>query len=236
MSFIRSYKYIPIMLFRLNAGRSIKLREWSVKRRRSFDVLTDDGIVQPRALDPSTYSGPNGASMRPLGEKQEDLVKAFKGSNVVVFAIPEGTPLPPDLILVHEHTDHYSLQAAKQMPLDDLNKKIDAFVRAHSKVYTREQWLATFRQSGGYSNSAASSSSASRSHRGQSSQSDWIWSSQHQRYYRIDHNGSTIWQDVTASSSSAAQQTQAENNKWQWSVKHQRYYRYDNAGNVEWSK
>ena len=28
-----------------------------------------------------------------------------------------GTPLPDDLILVHEHTDHYSLQPAEEMSL-----------------------------------------------------------------------------------------------------------------------
>ncbi|KAI1275387.1 hypothetical protein F5Y07DRAFT_400386 [Xylaria sp. FL0933] len=236
MSFIKSYKYIPIMLFRLSTGRSIKLRDRSVKRSGSFDILTDNGIVQPRALDPSTYSGPNGASMRPLGRDQELLVKNFEGRKVVVYAVPEGTPLPSDLILVHERGDHYSLQAAKQMSLDELNHKIDDFLRAHSETYTREQWLATFKHGGEYSNAAASSSSASGSHRGQSSETDWLWNSQYQRYYRIDHNGSTIWQDVATSSSSTAQQAQVGNNRWKWSATHQRYYRYDSAGNVEWSE
>jgi len=29
-----------------------------------------------------------------------------------------GTPLPDNLILVHEHNDHYSLQPAEEMALD----------------------------------------------------------------------------------------------------------------------
>ncbi|KAI1307406.1 hypothetical protein F5Y03DRAFT_393950 [Xylaria venustula] len=219
------------MLFRLNAGRSIKLRERSVKRTRSFDVLTEGGLVQPRALDPSTYSAPNGASMRPVGKNQEGLVETFKGSNVVVYAIPEGTPLPSDLILVHEHTDHYSLQAAKN------DAKIDDFIRKYSQVYTRDQWLATFKRSQAHSYSAASTSAASQAYQAQPSQSEWTWSTEYQRRYRIDRNGNIIWEDAAASSSSsssAAHQGQTNNHKWQWSAKHKRHYRYDSAGNVEW--
>jgi hypothetical protein len=74
--------------------------------------------------------------MRPAGETQTRLVEKFKGKNVIVYAVPEGTcignleytiesslmpltgtVLPEDLILVHEHGDHYSLQPAVEMPL-----------------------------------------------------------------------------------------------------------------------
>lgn len=77
---------------------------------------------------------PNGASLRPNTATQNRLVHGLKGFNVVVYAIPagmynlEGTvskmnnlspgiQLPSDLVLVHERTDHYSLQAAKEMSL-----------------------------------------------------------------------------------------------------------------------
>lgn len=71
--------------------------------------------------------------MQPLGKTQTRLVKRFRGSDVVVYAVPEGmfsfcktsnrvelialqgTPLPDDLILVHEHSDHYSLQPSVEM-------------------------------------------------------------------------------------------------------------------------
>ena len=33
---------------------------------------------------------PNGASMQPVGDKQQQLVQNFKGSDIVVYAIPEG--------------------------------------------------------------------------------------------------------------------------------------------------
>ena len=56
-NFINSFKYAPVLLFRLNAGKSIKLREHSVKRSKSFDVFSEAGKVFPKALDPSTYQG-----------------------------------------------------------------------------------------------------------------------------------------------------------------------------------
>jgi hypothetical protein len=56
-SFINAFKYIPKELFRVNNGHSIRLREWSVKRQRSFDLFTEAGRVKPKALDPSSYKG-----------------------------------------------------------------------------------------------------------------------------------------------------------------------------------
>lgn len=68
---------------------------------------------------------------------QNQLVHSFRGSNVVVYAIPAGIyneidrfegeltfspgiQLPNDLVLVYEHSDHYSLQAAKEMSLQGM--------------------------------------------------------------------------------------------------------------------
>ncbi|POR37082.1 Putative hydrogenase expression/formation protein [Tolypocladium paradoxum] len=62
--------------------------------------------------------------------------------------------LPDDLLLVHERSDHYSLQPAMTMAVDgkssciwegcDLNLKITQFFMAHAKVFTREQWLQVY--------------------------------------------------------------------------------------------
>jgi hypothetical protein len=56
-NFINSFRHVPVLLFRLNTGKSIKLRERSVKRSKSFDVLSEAGKVYPKALDPATYRG-----------------------------------------------------------------------------------------------------------------------------------------------------------------------------------
>jgi hypothetical protein len=41
------------------------------------------------------------------------------GSALQKILISSGTPIPDDLILVHERGDHYSLQAREEMTLDD---------------------------------------------------------------------------------------------------------------------
>ena len=54
-SFINSFKVIPKELFRVNNGRYIQLREWTVKRSRSYDLRTEAGNVKPKALNPMSY-------------------------------------------------------------------------------------------------------------------------------------------------------------------------------------
>lgn len=54
--------------------------------------------------------------MRPNSPYQQSLVsRRFRGDDVVIYAVPKGTALPDDLILVHERSDHYSLQPAVTM-------------------------------------------------------------------------------------------------------------------------
>src|SRR6266478_2440588 len=82
-----------------------------------------------------TTSAPNGASMRPNTTSMRSITERFYGSPAVVFSVASGnsrsfptglcarrlsagTPLPEELILVHEFKDHWSLQPAKTMSLD----------------------------------------------------------------------------------------------------------------------
>ncbi|KAI9679894.1 MAG: hypothetical protein M1817_004909 [Caeruleum heppii] len=142
--FINAFKIIPKELFRLNNGPSIALREYSPQRNRSYDLLTEAGKVKPKALQPSSYAAPNGASMRPNTAKQNKLVSTFKGANMLVYCVPAGTPLPDDLLLVHENHDHYSLQPAKEMTVTELNKTITEFLQANGTTLSQEQWLETY--------------------------------------------------------------------------------------------
>ncbi|KAF1961563.1 hypothetical protein CC80DRAFT_401956 [Byssothecium circinans] len=143
---INVFKTVPKELFRVNNGRAVRLREWSLQRQRSYDILTDAGKVSAKALDPKTYRKPNGASMRPNSAFQKRLVSSLKGANTIVYAVPAGVPLPDDLILVHEHTDHYSLQAAKEMTLPELNDKITNFLQFKGRVFSKDQWLQAYPQ------------------------------------------------------------------------------------------
>ncbi|POR34327.1 Uncharacterized protein TPAR_05471, partial [Tolypocladium paradoxum] len=167
---IATFRSFPKELFRVNNGPHVSIRPWSPKRR-IYDILVKNGRVQPKSLDPSTYRAPNGASMRPNSPYQQHLAsELFHGSDVLVYAVPkgmwpshsdavngageamseeidrslQGTRLPDDLLLVHERTDHYSLQPARDMTLDDLNDKATSFFLAHAKLYTRNQWLKAY--------------------------------------------------------------------------------------------
>ncbi|KAG6128453.1 hypothetical protein E4U12_005226 [Claviceps purpurea] len=116
---IAVFRKFPKEIHRVNNGPSVELRAWS-PYRRSYDIVAKQhGLVEAKALDPPTYVAPNGASMGPNSVYQQSLVSwRFRGSDVIVYSVPKGTSLPDDLVLVHERTDHYSLQPAKQMTID----------------------------------------------------------------------------------------------------------------------
>ena len=55
--FIQSFEKVPKELFRLITGPSIRIRAkpGPLRPQGSFDLLTYDGKVQPKALNPETY-------------------------------------------------------------------------------------------------------------------------------------------------------------------------------------
>lgn len=66
--YIRSFAVVPKELFRVNNGPSIHLRDRSLKKTGSYDLLTKARKVKSKALDPTTYSGSDAgvASLLPL--------------------------------------------------------------------------------------------------------------------------------------------------------------------------
>ncbi|KAK8931643.1 hypothetical protein VCV18_000168 [Metarhizium anisopliae] len=107
---------------------------------------------------------PNGASMRPNSPYQQSLVSwRFRGSDMIVYSVPKGTRLPDDLVLVHERSDHYSLQPAVPMTVDgkfscmpfrnvdqsltrhlDMNARMTNFFRDNAQEFTRDEWLEAY--------------------------------------------------------------------------------------------
>ncbi|KAI9755954.1 MAG: hypothetical protein M4579_004085 [Chaenotheca gracillima] len=148
---IRTFRKLPKDLFRINNGPAIKLRDWSVNPTRTFDLKTEDGLVKPKALNPSTYVAPNGASMRPNSSMHRNILSRFRAINTIVYSVPAaecrefnkavGTQLPEDLILVHEHLDHYSLQPTKDVALEELEETITEFLNRKGKMFTKSEWL-----------------------------------------------------------------------------------------------
>ena len=55
--YIQRFNAFPKELFRVNNGPSIALRDRTVKKTATYDLLTEAGKVKPKALDPNTYRG-----------------------------------------------------------------------------------------------------------------------------------------------------------------------------------
>ncbi|KZO94257.1 hypothetical protein CALVIDRAFT_539303 [Calocera viscosa TUFC12733] len=140
------YKVVPYDLFRIQNGRKTRLRDYDSemsKGRHSYDVrLREDGLVHP--VEGEIYVAPNGSSCRPMGHTVKDVVDKSTGRSVVVYRIPTGTALPPSLTIIHEHTDHHSIQCAKPMTLPELNSTITAFLEQQAELMTTADFWARY--------------------------------------------------------------------------------------------
>lgn len=56
-------------------------------------------------------------SLRPGGFNLGEIIANYKGA-VQIIEIPKSFKLPPELILLHEHSDHYSLQTTAPIKLE----------------------------------------------------------------------------------------------------------------------
>jgi hypothetical protein len=138
------YNVIYRDLFRVNATEKVILRDFESQKkldRSSYDlVLKEDGLVHP---SPSTgnFEGPNGASVRPNSPFMQEVIRGFKGKGVVIYLLKEGTPLPPELVLLHEHTDHHSIQCTQPMKLSELNERITKFCKANGVKMSKAEFV-----------------------------------------------------------------------------------------------
>ena len=132
----------PITLFRVQSGVAVKLRPEAAARaagRHSYDITKRDGLVWPRDAAEPNFLGPNGMSLRPMGTTLSVIVGTSKSRSAMVFEVPQGTPVPPELVMLHEHTDHYALQPSQRMKLAELNAALSRFlaqplVRRHASL------------------------------------------------------------------------------------------------------
>jgi hypothetical protein len=122
----------PLPLFRIQASASVRLRPEAAARaagRASFDITENaQGLVLPRDPAEAAFLGPNGMSMRPEGRMLAVIIGTFRGKGARVFEVPSGTAIPPELVLLHEHSDHYAMQPAEAMTLKRLNSALTAFL------------------------------------------------------------------------------------------------------------
>ena len=133
---------LPVTLFRIQGGASVRLRLEAAQKaagRTSFDISTHaheggPAVVLPRAPPPAgsaeaeRFLGPNGMSMRPKGTALAMIVAPFRAPRTLVVEVSAGARIPPELCVLHEHSDHYSVQPAVRMSPAALNAALTAFL------------------------------------------------------------------------------------------------------------
>jgi len=133
---------VPVDLARVQSGRHVRLRDYDTQKglkRFSYDLKLRDGEVWPAEGD--FFIGPNGCSLRePLSPTFQEVVRNFRGTNILVFVIPKGTRIPPSLTILHEHSDHYSMQCTSPMTLEDLNYELTEFITEHGRAMDKAQF------------------------------------------------------------------------------------------------
>ena len=138
---VKRYEIVPCTLYRVQAKLPVRLRNYDEQMalgRTSFDLKVIDGLVRP-AVGPE-FTGPNGMSLRPAGDVVRNTVAKLKNA-VTVYSFLPGTPLPDNLLLLHEHSDHYSLQVREPMTFDEYNHALTEFLKTLPSQ-TKEQFLA----------------------------------------------------------------------------------------------
>jgi hypothetical protein len=107
---VTRFQKVPVTLYRLQGAVKPLLREHGKQmalNRSSYDyTIGADGFMHPAVGD--KFIGPNGMSLRPVGPTLLEFLSSFRGKHV--YEIAEGAVVPDGLVLLHEHSDHYSLQ------------------------------------------------------------------------------------------------------------------------------
>ena len=137
---MKRFTQLPLTLYRIQAKPTVNLRDYAeqlAKGRTSYDLKTTNGKVLP--MDGDTFHTPNGMSLRPNSPVMKTILENFRG-NPRVYCMPVGTTLPDGLVVLHEHSDHYSMQTTEPITLSDLNAKLTALL-AECPSATKEQFL-----------------------------------------------------------------------------------------------
>ncbi|TPX31342.1 hypothetical protein SmJEL517_g05307 [Synchytrium microbalum] len=118
--FLGRFKTVPLTLYRPQSSKKVALRDRDVQKRlgrSAYDVVLKEGLPASN----NSFLGPNGMSLRPLGLNFAEILTTFNAKSTHVYQINKGISLPDTLVILHEHTDHYSLQCDVPMTLQELN-------------------------------------------------------------------------------------------------------------------
>ncbi len=142
---MKLYRSVPIELFRVQNTLKVKLRDFqkqTAKGSKSFDFkLHEDGLIHPVPSD--QFRVPNGMSLRPGGPNLSNILAHFKGKHVV-YRIPEGVAIPENLVLYHEHSDHYAMQTTVPCTEKELNARLTEFLHKNAEQMTLDDYFKLF--------------------------------------------------------------------------------------------
>lgn len=137
---VRKFKTLPITLYRIQARRTVNLREYETqmaKGRASYDLKLHNGLVHPAEGD--EWIGPNGMSLRPATDTMVGILENWRG-DPTIFRLSEGLRLPESLIVLHERDDHWSLQTTEPVTLAELNERMTQLLD-EAPTQTRQQFM-----------------------------------------------------------------------------------------------
>lgn len=130
-SIVKRIKTLPYTLYRIQSKLPVNLRDYAEQQargRESFHLKTDDqGLVHPAKGD--TFIGPNGLSLRPPSDSMYEIAKKWRGSPTV-YRLSATLELPDHLVILQEHSDHYSLQTTEPVPLYEFNHRLTEFLES----------------------------------------------------------------------------------------------------------
>jgi len=138
---------LPIDIFRLQNKTATVVREYDSQMRlgrRPYDLIVgSDGLVHPTVGD--VYEGPNRCSCRLNGFILRTLARKFRAMGAtVIYELLPGLELPEDIVLLHEHSDHHSLQGSVPLSLTDLNERLTALFMRHAVPLTQDESIALY--------------------------------------------------------------------------------------------
>ena len=132
------FNVVPLELLRIQRKETVTLRprfQQNGKETQSYDIMIhEDGLVHPSPAS-GMWEGPNGMTLRPpFSSVMSRLIDQASSRDHFIFRIPQGVTLPPSLILLHEHTDHYSLQPTVKCTLEDFNATLTNFLHENAEM------------------------------------------------------------------------------------------------------
>lgn len=127
---MQCFSSFPKTLYRVQSKLPVALREYKEQLKRgrtSFDIkLSSRGYCVP--MFGNVYHTPNGMTLLALGDDLRSVIESFRAIPSI-YKVPKHTPVPNELILLHEHGDQYSLQVkGKRMRLKELNARLTNFL------------------------------------------------------------------------------------------------------------